>query len=71
MSKQDCTGTFEDGTGVVQERVWKNYELNFDNLGSAFLALFVTVSLDGYSGLLIQAVSAPSTKDQAPQVCNQ
>lgn len=71
MSKQDCTGTFEDSTGTVQERIWSNYKLNFDNLGNAFLALFVTVSLDGYAGLLIQAVSAPNTKDQAPQVCHQ
>lgn len=59
-----------DDAGTIQERSWTNYPLNFDNFGSAFLAMFVTVSLDGYSGLLIQAVSAPSTKDQAPKVCS-
>jgi len=68
VPKDECTGTYVDDAGMVLERSWDNYPVNFDNLGNAFLTLFVTVSLDGYSGLLVRAVSAPSSKDQAPKV---
>eukprot|EP00892_Ulva_mutabilis_P003109 jgi/Ulvmu1/1279/UM011_0003.1 len=67
VSRDACTGTFIDENGDAQERSWDNYPVNFDNIGNAFLALFVTVSLDGYSGLLVRAVSAPSSKDQEPK----
>lgn len=31
-------------------RVWSNKAYNFDNLGMAFVSLFVTATLNGYTG---------------------
>jgi hypothetical protein len=46
-SQGQCTGTFRDVEGQLLQREWLNSNLNFDNIFQAFLALFVTVTLDG------------------------
>lgn len=51
-------------TGLPQlaPRVWSNATYNFDNIFNAFVALFVTMSLNGYQEIMDDAMAAPAQK---------
>jgi Ion transport protein len=57
-----------DSTGAVKERLWLNADFNFDNLLNAQLALFVTITQDGYTDIMADAMAAPAEKGMQPQV---
>jgi len=61
LTRDDCAGLGMDGEPLE----WvKNY-LNFDHLGNAFMTLFVTVTLDGYSDVMKLGMSVRG-KDLQP-----
>ncbi|PRW21007.1 voltage-gated ion channel superfamily [Chlorella sorokiniana] len=67
--KDECTGTFVDpATGDVLQREWTNAFYNFDNVGLAFLTLFVTATLDGYTRTMYATMASRSLPDVQPQV---
>jgi Ion transport protein len=51
----------------MEARLWLNADFNFDNLINAQLALFVTITLDGYADIMANAMAAID-KDIQPQV---
>jgi hypothetical protein len=63
----DCIGEFADPrSGLVTPRVWSNATFNFDNLAQALISLFVVVTLNGYTDIMANAMSAPAEKGLAP-----
>ena len=54
----ECTGTFIDSAGDLVPREWTNLSFNFDNVGNAFLTLFITATLDGYTPAMYMSMSA-------------
>jgi hypothetical protein len=67
-TRDECVGQFLSDGGTVIERQWRKPNLNFDNLPRAIVSLFVTISLDGYSDLMVMAMTAPPEKGQNPLV---
>lgn len=65
-SRQECIGTFVDDTSTVVEREWLNSSVNFDNILQAFVALFVTMSLDGMFYRLLASI--PSSLHAAGRI---
>jgi hypothetical protein len=68
-SQAECIGHITDEDGTLTQREWRNSAINFDNILNAFIALFVTVSLDGYSDLMLRTMSIPAEKGLQPKVC--
>lgn len=69
-SQDECIGTFIDAGGQLVLREWRNSDLNFDNILQAFISLFVVISMDGYSDLMLRCMSIPSEKNLQPKVCS-
>lgn len=67
-SQEECLGMFIDADGLLLPREWRNSRLNFDNIFQAFISLFVVISLDGYSDLMLRCMSIPAEKNLQPQV---
>lgn len=64
---QQCVGTFVDPrSNATLPRVWSNAPYNFDNLAHALISLFVVVTLNGYSDIMEDAMSAPEEKGVQP-----
>lgn len=64
--KTECVGSFVDPiSGAWVSREWANAHYNFDHLGNALTALFVTLTIDGYKTIMISAMAARE-KDQQP-----
>jgi hypothetical protein len=61
LTRDDCAGLGMDGEPLE----WVNNYLNFDHLGNAFMTLFVTVTLDGYSDVMKLGMSVRG-KDLQP-----
>lgn len=59
----------DEVSGMEVERAWITAVFNFDNLGNALLSLFVTVTLDGYNDILVNAM-AITEKGQRPKQGN-
>ncbi len=51
-------GNFVDASGQLVPREWQNLHFNFDNVGNAFITLFITASLDGYTPAMYMSMSA-------------
>ncbi|GIL57898.1 hypothetical protein Vafri_13128 [Volvox africanus] len=63
-----CVGTFNDPrTNKTIERTWKNDFPNFDNTGNALLCCFITATLNGYTEIMINAMSAPNEPGHQPR----
>ncbi|GAB4819675.1 hypothetical protein N2152v2_006721 [Parachlorella kessleri] len=56
--KADCVGSFIDDTGQLAPREWVNQPYHFDNVGNAFLTLFITATLDGYTPAMYMSMDA-------------
>jgi len=54
VTKADCDALAATNPQVM----WKNMTYNWDNVGEAFMSLFYVVSLDGWVGLMYEAVDA-------------
>ncbi len=54
----DCVGSFIDDTGQLAPREWVNQPYHFDNVGNAFLTLFITATLDGYTPAMYMSMDA-------------
>jgi len=54
----------------VTPREWSNAPLNFDNVGNAFIALFVTSTLNGYTDIIENAMAAPELRGDQPAAGN-
>lgn len=53
----ECVGLFVDPAAGPTPRAWSNQTpLNFDNVGSALLTLFVASTLDGYTPVMWAAM---------------
>ncbi|GLI63280.1 hypothetical protein VaNZ11_006186 [Volvox africanus] len=64
----ECVGTFNDPrTNNTIERTWKNDFPNFDNTGNALLCCFITATLNGYTEIMINAMSAPNEPGHQPR----
>ena len=56
--EEDCRGeyiSYEDNSfekPIVQERVWENYDFNYDTVHEAMLSLFVVATFEGWPPLL-------------------
>ena len=68
--EETCVGTYIDERGDEVERRWLNGFYNFDSLPESLVALFVVSTLEGYSGIMQSAISAPPVKGIQPQVGN-
>lgn len=59
-----CVGSFMDpGTGQVLPRVWTDLAYNYDHFGNALVAMFVSLSLNGYRELVLEAVGVNGDGD--------
>ncbi|GIL78272.1 hypothetical protein Vretifemale_7701, partial [Volvox reticuliferus] len=66
--KSECLGTFNDPlTNQTIERTWRNDFPNFDNTGNALLCCFITATLNGYTEIMINAMSAPNEPGHQPR----
>ena len=67
--KEDCQGeyiTYEDNTfdkPKVEERVWENYDFNYDTVHEAMLSLFVVATFEGWPPLLYKYVYSYSFQE--------
>ena len=50
-------GTYTDASGQLVPREWVNLDNNFDNIGQAFLTLFITATLDGYTPAMYMSMA--------------
>lgn len=55
--QEECVGAYVDGEGQEVSRMWRNLHFNFDDIGNAFLTLFITATLDGYTPAMYMSMS--------------
>lgn len=66
-----CTGVFFDPDKEAYiDAKWTNAHFNFDHLGNALLALFVTVTQDGYNDIMLNAMAVTDKGMQPKQQGN-
>eukprot|EP00198_Chlamydomonas_reinhardtii_P001158 XP_001690493.1 voltage-gated Ca2+ channel, alpha subunit [Chlamydomonas reinhardtii] len=64
----ECVGNFTDPlTNSTLERHWSNDFPNFDNTGNALLCCFITATLNGYTEIMTNAMSAPQDVGLQPK----
>ncbi|KAG2448926.1 hypothetical protein HYH02_006274 [Chlamydomonas schloesseri] len=64
----ECVGNFTDPlTNSTLERHWSNDFPNFDNTGNALLCCFITATLNGYTEIMVNAMSAPQEVGLQPK----
>ena len=61
------SASFHQSSSFLARREWVNAYLNFDNLYRALVSLFVTATLDGYGGLMFDALDATGV-DRQPRM---
>ena len=66
-TKADCESLASSGAKVL----WINKTYNWDNVGEAIMTLFFVVSLDGWVGLMFEAVDAVGPGKQPVQDYNE
>jgi hypothetical protein len=65
--KAECVGHYTDSSNTTMARQWSNSFPNFDNTGNALLCCFITATLNGYTEIMKQAMSAPVEPDMQPR----
>ncbi|KXZ47565.1 hypothetical protein GPECTOR_34g724 [Gonium pectorale] len=66
--KAECVGNFTSPiTHTTIPRTWTNDFPNFDNTGNALLCCFITATLNGYTEIMVNAMSSPVEKDFQPR----
>ncbi|XP_076859258.1 calcium channel, voltage-dependent, L type, alpha 1D subunit, a isoform X2 [Brachyhypopomus gauderio] len=66
VTPEECKGnfiSFKDGdinNPMVQKRIWKNGDFNFDNVLKAMMALFTVSTFEGWPKLLYEAIDSYS-----------
>ncbi|KAG2432797.1 hypothetical protein HXX76_008531 [Chlamydomonas incerta] len=64
----ECVGNFTDPlTNSTLDRHWSNDFPNFDNTGNALLCCFITATLNGYTEIMVNAMSAPQEVGVQPK----
>ena len=62
-----CESYKDPGTGawVTRDYEWRNAVYNFDNIGEAFVSIFV-LSFEGWADIMFSAMDVPDKMDQQP-----
>ncbi|RWS32009.1 muscle calcium channel subunit alpha-1-like protein [Leptotrombidium deliense] len=74
-TKADCQGhyiVYQGGdlvTPVIERRVWKKYDFNFDDVFSAMLTLFTVATFEGWPKLLTVSIDSVG-EDVGPKINN-
>jgi len=63
----ECVGEYLNAEGLLTPRVWSNAWPNFDNVGNSLLVCFLVVTLNGYTQVMYETMSAPSKKGEQPR----
>ena len=64
--KDQCTGSFVNANGETEHRQWLKHSFHYDDVGHAFLTLFVISTGEGWPNVLWNSIAATRV-DEGPQ----